>query len=49
MYFVQIADTGFLRPNCIELCLENLNCLTIHDKKSPWKLNQKSDRRKLPG
>lgn len=38
MYFVHIADTGFLRSNCIELCLEILNYLTIYDKNCPWKL-----------
>lgn len=49
MYFVHIADMGFFEPNCIELCLKILNYLTIYDKKSPWKLDQKGDHRKLPG
>lgn len=44
MYFVENDETGFFTVNCIVLCLKNINCQTIYDKRLPLEADQK-----LPG
>ena len=44
MYFVENDETGFFTVNCMVLCLKNINCQTIYDKKVPLEADQK-----LPG
>lgn len=46
---MHIDEMEFFNSNCIVLCLKNINYLTIHDKKLPWKQIKSSQSNLPPG